>query len=247
LIVTDAETIDQLRAALAAKDQHLQEAQQEVAFLKGVRYTAIIRRAEQAEAQSATQEAQIAHLQDAIRSHRDARGDDRCWMDDEELYKTLPEGYTPPQRDSAVELQMCERFIRSRQHPATVYVSPQRRIEELEAELTAARQALAALRPRGVEMITIDARCHCESCVARTGDIYRMVGTCYNCGAKPILILYRAGDRTRPRDCPVCGCADTVHAQRLATPDEIPEAEFSAVLAGGCALPQPCDTEPSNN
>jgi hypothetical protein len=197
--MTDAETILELRAALAAKDQHLQEAQQEVAFLKGVRYTAIIRRAEQAEAQSATQEAQIAHLQDAIRSHRDARGDDRCWMDDEELYKTLPEGYTPPQRDSAVELQMCERFIRSRQHPATVYVSPQRRIEELEAELTAARQSLA------VRLLVEQWRKYANDMPTDGHERYT-------------LRVYLE-------------CAD----------------ELAAVLAGGCALPQPCDTEPSNN
>lgn len=28
-------------------------------------------------------------LESAIRKHRDQRGDDRCWLDDEELYKTL--------------------------------------------------------------------------------------------------------------------------------------------------------------
>lgn len=78
---------------------------------------------------------QILLLENAIRAHRDARGDDRCWMDDEELYKVLPEGYTPPMRDSAVELDLCRRFIQSRQHPATIYVPPQRRIEELEARV----------------------------------------------------------------------------------------------------------------
>lgn len=74
----------------------------------------------------------------AIRKHRDYRGDHRCWMDDEELYKVLPEGYTPPARDSAVEIKNCERFISCRQNPATVYVSPETRIEELERALKVA-------------------------------------------------------------------------------------------------------------
>ena len=69
---------------------------------------------------------QIITLQNAIRKHRDQRGDDRCWMDDEELYAVLPEGYTPPERDGAVELKNCERFIASRQNPKTEYVSPER-------------------------------------------------------------------------------------------------------------------------
>jgi hypothetical protein len=71
-------------------------------------------------------------LQQAIRQHRDEKGDDRCWMDDERLYAVLPEGYTPPARDSSVELENCRRFIACRRNPATEYVSPQRRIEELQ-------------------------------------------------------------------------------------------------------------------
>lgn len=73
-------------------------------------------------------------------------------------------------------------------------------------------------------MITIDARCMCQKCKERTKDIYRMIGSCSNCGSKDILILYRAGDRACNRDCPVCGCWSTVSAGRLATADEIPEA-----------------------
>jgi hypothetical protein len=85
-------------------------------------YVKATRRAERAEA--------------AIRAHRDARGDDRCWLDDEELYRALPEGYTPPARDTTVELARCEQFIAQRQNPATVYVSPQREIERLQALFT---------------------------------------------------------------------------------------------------------------
>ena len=79
-------------------------------------------------------ERRIAILENAIRKHRDERGDDRCWMDDAVLYKTLPEGFTPPVRDSSVELKMCEQYIACRHNPATEYVSPQRKIEQLEAE-----------------------------------------------------------------------------------------------------------------
>lgn len=78
----------------------------------------------------------VFRLRQAIRIHRDARGDDRCWMDDDDLYRVLPEGYTPPARDTSVELDRCRQFIASRQHPATVYVSPEREIERLRALLT---------------------------------------------------------------------------------------------------------------
>jgi ssDNA-binding Zn-finger/Zn-ribbon topoisomerase 1 len=71
-------------------------------------------------------------------------------------------------------------------------------------------------------MITVDGRCFCQRCEASTGDIYRMIGVCYNCGAKPILMLFHAGDHAAALDCPVCGNRNTVHALRLATPDEIP-------------------------
>lgn len=81
-------------------------------------------------------------LLDAIRWHRDQRGDDRCWLDDEQLYMLLPEGYLPPLREVAVELANCERYLRLRRNPKTEYVSPQRRIEELEAEASSLREML---------------------------------------------------------------------------------------------------------
>ncbi len=77
----------------------------------------------------------LRELRAAVRLHRDQKGDDRCWMDDEILYHALPEGYTVPERDTTVELAHCERFIRCRMNPKTRYVSPQRRIEELEARV----------------------------------------------------------------------------------------------------------------
>lgn len=75
-------------------------------------------------------------------------------------------------------------------------------------------------------MLTIDARCGCSACEERTQDIYRMVGSCSNCGATDILILYRAGDSKADLDCPVCGHYYSVNrvGQRLATPEEIPAA-----------------------
>ena len=80
-------------------------------------------------------ENRVSELEEGVRAHRDQKGDDRCWMDDETLYRLLPEGYDPPARDSRVELAMCEKFIACRHNPGTEYVSPQRRIEELEAEV----------------------------------------------------------------------------------------------------------------
>lgn len=84
----------------------------------------------------------IKELEDAIRKHRDQRGDDRCWQDDEELYKILPEGYEVPKREVAVEWAMCKKYLACRRNPKTEYISPQReierlqrRVEELEKEL----------------------------------------------------------------------------------------------------------------
>lgn len=75
-------------------------------------------------------------------------------------------------------------------------------------------------------MVTIDARCGCSRCEERTQDIYRMVGSCSNCGTTDILIIYRAGDSRADLDCPVCGNRHSVqrYGQRLASPDEVPAA-----------------------
>lgn len=61
-------------------------------------------------------------LMESIRKHRDQTGDDRCWQDDTELYKVLPEGYEPPAMDEPVQLENCKRFIERRQCPLTKYV-----------------------------------------------------------------------------------------------------------------------------
>lgn len=75
-------------------------------------------------------------------------------------------------------------------------------------------------------MTTIDARCLCKECQDRTERIYRMVGYCSNCGAKDLLIIYRAGDKTRDLECPSCECSYTVRGynQSKAADHEIPAA-----------------------
>ena len=62
-------------------------------------------------------EAEASRLRAGIRQHRDERGDDRCWLDDQRLYALLPETVNavtklPPRE---VFLKSCERFWRTRQ------------------------------------------------------------------------------------------------------------------------------------
>lgn len=77
----------------------------------------------------------IDQLEAAIRRHRDERGDDRCYQDDRDLYEVLPEGYTPRAEDTAVTIENCQKYIACRHDPATKYVSPQEKIDELQAKL----------------------------------------------------------------------------------------------------------------
>ena len=71
----------------------------------------------------------------AIRAHRDARGDDRCWIDDLVLYAALPEGAPAPEllalHTPEEMLANCRRYLASRQPDTVPYVSPQREIERL--------------------------------------------------------------------------------------------------------------------
>lgn len=63
---------------------------------------------------------EVIRLRDAIRSHRDEKGHDRCWLDDIELYKSLPEGTfgidlaLPPKEEF---IKNCERYHAHRQDP----------------------------------------------------------------------------------------------------------------------------------
>lgn len=81
-------------------------------------------------------------LANSIRWVRDQRGDDKCYKDLEWLYDQLPEGYTPPERDEIVELENCKQYIASCHNPNIKYVSPQRRIEELETLFRGLRENL---------------------------------------------------------------------------------------------------------
>lgn len=82
-------------------------------------------------------------------------------------------------------------------------------------------------------MLTVSGVCMCSKCEsgANKDGRYRMVGHCTNCGQKDVLMLFRSGDPTHNLECPTCGARGGygygVHADRLATPDEIPAAEPS--------------------
>lgn len=85
----------------------------------------------------------IDQLEEAIRRHRDERGDDRCHADDGRLYSVLPEGDTRPERETLVTIENCQKYIECRQ-VGREYVSPQRRIEELEATAERLKKMLLA-------------------------------------------------------------------------------------------------------
>jgi hypothetical protein len=79
----------------------------------------------------------IQKMEAAIRKHRDQKGDDRCFLDDYDLYSVLPEGFKKEKlalHCPEEMLENCKKFIASRQPGGVPYVSPQRRIEELEKE-----------------------------------------------------------------------------------------------------------------
>jgi DNA-directed RNA polymerase subunit RPC12/RpoP len=65
----------------------------------------------------------------------------------------------------------------------------------------------------------VDRRCGHPRC--DEPGVYRMVGACYNCGAKPLLGLFTAGHEATGGECPACGCR-RLHWDRLATPAKIP-------------------------
>lgn len=83
-------------------------------------------------------EAKVARYETAIRKHRDQRGDDRCYLDDDELYAELPEGKAGADTrlcEPEVMLENCRRYIAHRHNPALPYISPERELEALRAEL----------------------------------------------------------------------------------------------------------------
>jgi len=63
-------------------------------------------------------EAEVQRLREAIRTHRDERGDSRCWLDDARLYAAIGEAineseFRLPERCEF--LASCERYWESRQ------------------------------------------------------------------------------------------------------------------------------------
>lgn len=63
--------------------------------------------------------ARVKQLEDAIRNHRDQKGDARCWLDDLELYAVLNDSVVPdvslPPKDHF--LGSCSRYWENRQCP----------------------------------------------------------------------------------------------------------------------------------
>jgi hypothetical protein len=61
-------------------------------------------------------QARVAELESAIRNHRDQKGDDRCWMDDQSLYAVLKDGNLGDNTvgDQAKMLKNCERYVHLR-------------------------------------------------------------------------------------------------------------------------------------
>jgi len=94
-------------------------------------------------------------LKDAIRWHRDQHGDDRCWIDDLSLYRTLHEPFDdadtalPPKADF---LASCERYFEQRQVPEAKGTARlpgcmtirqlTDEVDRLNAELAEAREAM---------------------------------------------------------------------------------------------------------
>lgn len=88
-------------------------------------------------AQRAAVVAENESLRVAIREHRDARGDDRCWLDDIELYKALGEDEVPEAMQLALPnreafLGRCAQYWEHRQKPGC---EPWKTVEALEKRI----------------------------------------------------------------------------------------------------------------
>jgi hypothetical protein len=89
-------------------------------------------------------------LANAIREHRDQKGDDRCWLDDVNLYAALADGREsdlrlPPEPEF---LESCRRYWRQRQCPATAGTmrTGEKTIAQLQAEIESLRAERDSLR-----------------------------------------------------------------------------------------------------
>lgn len=88
--------------------------------------------------------AKIAGLENAIREHRDQRGDDRCWLDDERLYAVLPDHTANTALpDKATFLKNCERFWKCRQVTGDHYETVAEIVEPLKATIQRLEKRIA--------------------------------------------------------------------------------------------------------
>ena len=60
---------------------------------------------------------ELTRLRNIIRYHRDQKADDRCWLDDELLYESLPENIPVTLSSKDVFVDKCSRFHANRQAP----------------------------------------------------------------------------------------------------------------------------------
>lgn len=82
-----------------------------------------------------------AELRIAVKEHRDARGDDRCWLDDIELYRALGEEVPKPMMlalpNREAFFTRCTEYYKNRQSPGCrpwiTVEALQTRIDELES------------------------------------------------------------------------------------------------------------------
>ena len=90
----------------------------------------------------------VDDYKEAIRQHRDERGDDRCWIDDKKLYnRTIGAGQVntalPPFEEM---MNNCKRFFSSRQDPEHVYVTVAEQIDPLKREIVVLKDRLKNLK-----------------------------------------------------------------------------------------------------
>lgn len=87
----------------------------------------------------------IKELEAAIKKHRDQRGDDRCWVDDQELYKMVGDEKAntalPPKE---IFMENCAKFHASRQAPSYFNVtisSPKKEQQTVVVQATSEAEA----------------------------------------------------------------------------------------------------------
>lgn len=86
-------------------------------------------------------------LREGIEKHRDQKGDDRCWLDDQELYAIVDpdikvEGSLPPRCDF---LASCERFWEQRQSTSDTFALDHPTIGQMERTIKRLRERLEFL------------------------------------------------------------------------------------------------------